>query len=190
MKFILNIVSIYILLIVTSTSLAGQGVNLPSGIYMKLTGGTMVLQGNWVNNGDYTDQNGTIIINSNTNVSGTSLNSFGNVTVVTGATLNVVPRNFVTVNGNLTNNSGSSGFVLQSDATGTASLIHNTSNVPATVQRYVNGAAEDWHFLSSPMTAQSISGTWTPSGTYGNGTGYDLYLWNEHSTIYIDELFR
>ena len=88
----------------------------------------------------------------------------------------------------LTNNAGASGFVLQSDATGTASLIHNTDNVPATVQRYISGDAEAWHFLSSPVSDQPISGSWLPSGTYGNGTGYDMYLWNEPNSCWIYQL--
>ena len=188
MKLKLYMPSFYIMLIVLQLSAAGQGVILPSGIYMKLSQGTMVLQGNWVNNGNYTDQNGTIIINGNTNVSGSSLNTFGNVTIIPGATLNIEPQNSVTVNGVLTNNSGASGFVLHSDTTGTASLIHNTNSVAATVQRYISGAAEAWHFLSSPVSNQSIGGSWLPPGTYGNGTGYDLYLWNEPNSCWIYKL--
>ena len=73
-------------------SVAGQGVILPSGIYMTLSGGIMVLDGNWVNNGNYSDNNGTIRINDNTEVSGSSVSRFGNVTVVSGATLNIDPQ--------------------------------------------------------------------------------------------------
>jgi hypothetical protein len=94
----------------------------------------------------------------------------------------------LSVNGSITNSAGNSGFILNSDATGTASLIHNTNDIPATVQRYVSGNAEDWHFLSSPVSNQSISGSWLPSGTYGNGTGYDLYLWNESNSCWIYKL--
>jgi hypothetical protein len=71
--------------------------------------------------------------------------------------------------------------VLKSDVNGTASLIHNTNNVPATVQRYISGPTEGWHFLSSPVSGQSFSSSWLPAGTYSNGTGYDLYLWDEPS---------
>ncbi|MFA5973735.1 MAG: hypothetical protein WC780_15395 [Lentimicrobiaceae bacterium] len=189
MKLELYIASIYTLLIVMPVTVAGQGVIVSSGIYMKMTGGTMVLHNsNWVNNGNYTDQNGTIIINGNTHVSGSSLNTFGDVTVITGSMLSINSQNFVTINGLLTNNAGTTGFVLQSDSTGTASLLHNTDNVPATVQRYISGDAEAWHFLSSPVAAQGISGTWLPSGTYGNGTGYDLYLWNESNNCWIYKL--
>jgi len=189
MKLELYIASIYTLLIVMPVTVAGQGVIVSSGIYMKMTGGTMVLHNsNWVNNGNYTDQNGTIIINGNTHVSGSSLNTFGDVTVITGSMLSINSQNFVTINGLLTNNAGTTGFVLQSDTTGTASLIHNTDNVPATVQRYISGAAEAWHFLSAPTSNQGISGTWLPSGSYVNGTGYDLYAWNEPTNCWIYKL--
>jgi hypothetical protein len=60
--------------------------------------------------------------------------------------------------------------------------------VPATVQRYINGDAEAWHLLSSPVATQGISGTWLPSGTYGNSTGYDLYVWNEPTNCWIYKL--
>jgi hypothetical protein len=38
-----------------------------------------------------------------------------------------------------------------------ASLIHNSDNVLATVQRFISGAKEDWHFLSSPISNQEIA---------------------------------
>jgi len=112
----------------------------------------------------------------------------GNLTIANGTKLSISPAVNLTVTGTLTNNAGVLGFVLQSDRTGTATLIHTTNNVPATIQRYISGAAEAWHFLSSPVAAQSISETWLPSGTYGNGTGYDLYLWNESTNCWIYKL--
>ena len=107
------------------------------------------------------------------------------LTISSGANLSIAPSKALTVYGILANNAGNTGLILQSDINGTASLIHNTSAVPATVQRYIRGNSEDWHFLSSPIIAQSISGSWLPSGTYGNGTGYDLYLWNEQNSCWI-----
>ncbi|UQD57336.1 GEVED domain-containing protein [Flavobacterium sp. K5-23] len=102
----------------------------------------------------------------------------------------VSPLYQLTALGTITNNSDAAGFVLRSDATGTASLIHNSNNVVATVQRYIKGAKEDWHFLSSPVFDQGISGSWLPSGTYGTGnpvtgTGYDLNVWNESTFRWV-----
>ena len=103
--------------------------------------------------------------------------------------LSIGPAKTFTVNGIITNSVGNDGFVLKSDASGTASLIHNTNNVSATVERYISGAAEDWHFLSSPISDQTITGSnWLPSGTYGNGTGYDLYVWDEPTPCWAYQL--
>ena len=109
----------------------------------------------------------------------------GNLLINTGKIFEIAAAQKLSVTGTITNNGGSSGFILNSDATGTATLFHNTDDVPATVQRYITGNAEDWHFLSTPVSNQPISGSWLPSGTYGNGTGYDLYLWNEPNSCWI-----
>jgi hypothetical protein len=79
-KLKLYIGTLYIIFIITPLLVAGQGVILPSGIYMKLSDGTMVLHGNWVNNGNFSDDNGTLVINGTTNVKGSSANMFGNLT--------------------------------------------------------------------------------------------------------------
>jgi hypothetical protein len=94
----------------------------------------------------------------------------------------------LSISGSIINTAGSSGFILQSNNSGTASLIHNSNNIGATLQRYISGETEAWHFLSSPVSNQSINETWTPSGTYGNGTGYDLYVWYEPTFCWIYQL--
>ena len=116
-----------------------------------------------------------LIVSANLNLSNTSVLTIG------------AAKTF-TVSGTIANTAGSGSLVLQSNASGTASLIHNSDNVPATVQRYISGATEDWHFLSSPISNQSISGSWLPSGTYGNDTGYDLYVWDEPTPCWVYKL--
>ena len=110
------------------------------------------------------------------------------LTINASAILTIGAAKALTVSGTLTNNGGTAGLVLQSNGSGTASLIHSTTGVPATVSRYMSGVAESWHFLSSPVAAQAISGDWLPTGTYGNGTGYDLYVWNEPTNCWIYKL--
>ncbi len=112
----------------------------------------------------------------------------GTLTINPGKRFEINSGKQLYVTGTIVNLSGAAGFVLKSDVAGTASLIHNTANVPATVERYISGAAEDWHFLSSPVSNQSISGTWIPAGTYGNGTGYDLYVWDEPTPCWVYHL--
>lgn len=133
--------------------------NAVSGNYNNLT----------VNNGI-----GVTVMNaSNLNVAGTLL-------INSGKKLFIDPANTLTVTGSINNNGGTAGLVLKSSSAGTASLNHNSDNVPATMQRYISGNKEDWHFLSAPVSDQVLAGTtWLPTGTYGNGTGYDLYIWNE-----------
>ncbi len=117
-----------------------------------------------------------------------------NLVINSGKSFAVAAGKDLTSTGTITNSAGTSGFILKSDTTGTASLLHNTYNVPATVHRYISGTIESWHFLSSPVAAQDInenqgnSDAWLPSGTYPNGTGYDMYLWNEPTASWIFKL--
>lgn len=103
-----------------------------------------------------------------------TISSSGAVTVGTGQGLSV--------NGN---------FLIESDATGTGSFIGRTADYDITgtqsVQRYITGAAEAWHLLSSPVANQAISGDFTPSGSYGDGTGYDFYAWNEPTVTWLNQ---
>jgi hypothetical protein len=97
-----------------------------------------------------------------------------------GSSLTIQSNASLTVTGTLTNNAGNDGLILQSDASGTASLIHNTAGVEATVERYIPAAdwtgADGWHFLSAPVSGQAIEGEWTPEG---EGNDYDFYAWQE-----------
>jgi hypothetical protein len=107
------------------------------------------------------------------------------LTIETGASLTVSETGNLSVTGNLANNAGNTGLVIASSSLGTGSLKHNQNDVTATFQRYISGEPQAWHMLSSPLTAQSISPEFTPSGTYGDGTGYDFYHWHEPDTSWI-----
>lgn len=107
----------------------------------------------------------------------------GNLQIATGASLTIPPLKGLTVDGILTNDAGVAGIVVQSDATGTGSLIHSTTSVYGTVERYIVGyttPASGWHFLSSPVASQAISAFHTPN------TGNDLYKWNEPTDEWIN----
>jgi hypothetical protein len=101
----------------------------------------------------------------------------------------------IAANGALTVNSGknlviSGALNILSDIGGTGSLIADVNGLTqtgiTTVQRYLNGASEAWHLLSSPVAGQQISGEFTPSGTYPDGSGYDFYLWQEASETWMN----
>lgn len=108
-----------------------------------------------------------------------------NLTIINGAKLTIGSGKSLSVNGTFVNYAGITGLVLKSDAYSTAgSLIHNTSGVYATVERYITATnwtnpINGWHLLSSPVSSQSINGTWKPSGT---GNDYDFYALNESKT--------
>ncbi|MFZ4581801.1 MAG: T9SS type A sorting domain-containing protein [Paludibacter sp.] len=126
------------------------------------------------------------------NAVGVNLNSpmeiSQNLTINSGKLLSLTAISRVIVNGQIVNNAGASGFILRSTASGTASLIHNTANVPATADRYIGGTSAAWHFLSSPISNAPLSGTWKPAGTYGDGSGYDLYAWDEPTNCWVYNL--
>ncbi len=96
-----------------------------------------------------------------------------NLTIASGAGLQIGTTGSLTVSGTLTNNAGTAGLVVLSDATGTGSLIEN-SGVNATIERYYTGG--QWHFISSPVS-DAYSGMY--SGLY-------LQSFDETTNIYTD----
>jgi hypothetical protein len=76
------------------------------------------------------------------------------ISIATGASLKIAPSGKLTVNKNLNNLAGVNGLLIQSNATGTGSLIHNTANVPASIQRYIVGGG--YHNVSVPLAEGSI----------------------------------
>jgi hypothetical protein len=172
--------------------------------------GTYNIVGDFISSGTFFSAAGAVYMNgtsaqimtmATTNFNNLTINNAASVTLV--STQTVITNNLtintekvfkieadknLTVTGTIDNYGGTSGFILKSNSSGTASLLHDTPDVPVTVQRYITGVAEDWHFLSAPVSNQSISGSWNPSGTYGNGTGYDLYIFNEPTPCWTYQL--
>ena len=109
----------------------------------------------------------------------------GNLTVNSGGSFVADPSRQLTVTGTLTNNGS---FTIRSDASGTGSLIHSTTNVPATVERYfaaANWGTEDdgWHQISSPVADQLIVPEFVASYALGNE---DFYKWDEATNLWIN----
>jgi parallel beta-helix repeat protein len=105
--------------------------------------------------------------------------------IETGAALTIAAGKALTVYGTLTNSAGTDGLVIKSDATGTGSLITN-STPNAKVERYVNAwidATHGWHLLSSPVSSQAISTAFTDV-TLAN---YDFYQWNEPTKNWLNQ---
>jgi hypothetical protein len=111
------------------------------------------------------------------------------LTINSAKRLTLAPNSRLQVNGVIANNAGANGLIINSTAVGTASLIHNTNNIQATARRYIGGNISNaWHFLSTPILNQSLSGDWKPTGTNSDGTGYDLYVWDEPTNCWVYNL--
>ncbi|MEA3452591.1 MAG: T9SS type A sorting domain-containing protein, partial [Bacteroidota bacterium] len=80
------------------------------------------------------------------------------IDIASGASVTIAPDGQMTVYGDITNSQGVDGLVIQSDATSDGSLIQNTTNIDATVQRFVptSGSAK-WHFISPAVTNLAAS---------------------------------
>jgi len=110
------------------------------------------------------------------------------LTIQSGATLTIDAGKALTVYGTLTNNAGNDGLLLMSSASGTAQLIHYTTGVNATVQRYIPAPASwadgdhGWHFLSAPVSAQAISTAFTVDPP----ENYDFYAWYEPNDLWVN----
>lgn len=106
-----------------------------------------------------------------------------------GGSLTVAPAKSLTVIGTSSSALDEAALLLQSNEFGTASLLHNTSGLNATVQRYIPAADWDepgdgWHFVASPVIGQPIDGVWTPTG---QGNDYDFYQWNEPNVTWLNQ---
>ena len=124
-----------------------------------------------------------------------TVNSDRRLTVRSGGILTINPGGNVTIAGTFINNAGVSGVLVKSDASGSGSLIQNSTGVSAKVERYMTGGpntTDPSHLISSPVSGLSISsfllteiaamryhneptGLWTtgnPGGNFISGKGY------------------
>ncbi len=90
-----------------------------------------------------------ISLNSNNFPVITSAAETNNLTIQSGANLQINPNFSLTVNGIMANNAGISGLLIKSDASGTGSFINSTTGVPATAERFLSGT--QWHYLTAPV---------------------------------------
>ncbi len=113
-----------------------------------------------VDNGDF-----SLVSSSPTNLA-----QMANLTIADDASLTLPAISYLTVSGTLDNNSGTEGLVLQSDASGSASLIQSNNAVEATQQRYLTGSANlsamTYHLVSVPLTPATNSVSELFTGAY------------------------
>lgn len=106
----------------------------------------------------------------------------GNLSIGSGGAATLAVNKGLTVSGTLSN---SGTLTIKSDASGTGSLIHSSSGVSATVERYVAGhanvAADGWHLMGSPVATFNISGS-----PFAPGTSDDFYGWSESTNTWLN----
>ena len=117
-----------------------------------------------------------------------------NLNILAGAKITINPLASLTVTGTLTNNAGNTGILIKSDASGSGSLMHNTANVPGTLERYISGSNSltnfIYHFVSVPLTTSNASTSNLFLGSYLFDFSESLNNWNAYSastTANLDE---
>ena len=107
------------------------------------------------------------------------------MTIENNASVTIEPNGYLTVNGDITNNAGTSGLIIHSDATGTGSLIQNSNNaVDATVELYLAASARQWHMLASPISNAPMSVFPSTSNLYYyDETTDDYWLGNQYGPL-------
>ena len=97
----------------------------------------------------------------------------------------ISPATQVTVDHLILRSQGS--LVIQSDASGTGSLIHNNPGVMAGIERFIPASnwldiEDGWHFISSPVANFPIS----PAFTSDPPQSYDFYSWSEADNLWVN----
>ncbi len=95
---------------------------------------------------------------------------------IDAGTVEMSAGKYFTINNSISNTPGTSGLILKSDATGTASLIQPSTNVAATCERYMIGGK--WNYFFSPLDNVSTS--------IFNSGNPNFYWYNEAPADYWD----
>ncbi|MBE0663684.1 MAG: T9SS type A sorting domain-containing protein [Bacteroidales bacterium] len=137
------------------------------------------LAGNW-NNGVPSATDDVVIPGGLTNYPIITGNDIcNNLTISENASVVIATAGKLTVNGVLSNMAGTSGLTLKSDELNAdASLIHYSTGVEATVERYINGASYAWHQLSSPVEQQQIVPDFHEAADR-------LFAWHEPAQVWV-----
>lgn len=155
-----------------------SGNNTYSGV-TEIHGGILELQSS-LSSSPITIKSGAKVV-----INGSSL-TVNDVTIESGGILEINAGMALNIVGNLVNN----GIInINSDATGTGSFKvsgtisgSGTANIQQFVTKYSSTESVDgWHFLSSPVSSETISGS-----DFEPGAGEDLYEWGESSGEWLN----
>jgi hypothetical protein len=126
------------------------------GLYVNnfIEGGTWENPDNW-SKGVLPDDSHNVFIQGFSSIASEA--ACNNLTIEINQQLIVEPAGSLTVSGVIVNHAGINGLVLESTTDGTASLIHSTPEVRATMQQFIYGPEMAMHQITSPMDNMEIS---------------------------------
>lgn len=135
----------------------GQGIEIESGASITISGAASIeiTDGGFINNGSYTKDSETTAFSGTAahTIFGTSITDFYNLSNSNEGGITIESAARVTVSNNFTNTGL---FTIDSDASGSGSLIVNgTSSGEIVFKRFIP-TLNRWHFVSSPVSGQSI----------------------------------
>lgn len=142
---------------------------ISSTLHMSASNFALNCAGNFIDNGTFTAQSGTVTFDGITLISGSSIPSFYNVTIsgILSAPANMyVLRNWIN-NGTFTHNSGSIGFNGTSAVSGSSTTTFNNMTINGT--------------LTGHATNMNVAGNWINNGTFTHNNG--TVTFNGTSTI-------
>jgi hypothetical protein len=179
---LLKKISCILLLLPLIQPAPAQGLIIPSGAYVIANNGNIVVTANWVNNGSFTHNGGTLIFaGAAQTLGGTSATQFNNLTVAAGSNTSIISagqsvqgivlsNDTLNANGNLTLLSTASQTALVA-GTGTGEVIGNL-----TMQRYLP-TGFGYKYFSSPFIGDTVNDF---SSEINLATSFpDVYRFNE-----------
>jgi hypothetical protein len=152
----------FIILVVFGGEGFCQGINIKTNAYFRVTGAATIniVNGGLIDNGTYTkdiEGDETVTFSGTETagrISGSSTTIVNNLTLTNTKGITIAAGKKLTVSGTLTNSVvGYGGLVIESTsdaANGTASLLNSTTEVRATVERWMSG--DLWHLISPAAT--------------------------------------
>jgi len=135
----------------------GQGIEIESGASITISGAASIeiIDGSFINNGTYTKATEELSFSGSTagTISGSSISDFYDLSNLNSGGITIESAARITVSNNFTNTEL---FSIDSDASGSGSLIVNgTSSGQIVFNRYIP-TLNRWHLVSSPVPGQSI----------------------------------
>ncbi|MEO5683526.1 MAG: T9SS type A sorting domain-containing protein [Chitinophagaceae bacterium] len=152
---------LFIAVLLLPFCLVAQGLIIPSGAYVVASNGNIVVNRNWVNNGSFTHNGGTVIFAGTTQtLAGSTATTFNNLTTATGSTTTISSsghklKNILLSNGTLYANGN---LTLLSTAAQTAAVDGSGSgNVLGNLimQRYI-ASGFGYKYFSSPFQNDTV----------------------------------